>query len=66
MSAPLCTSKLGHWFEPRYSSRPSGQGIKLDGASGDVAVRLVEASLIRTYELDICVRCGAIVRKDDK
>lgn len=65
MSAvPPCTSWRGHKFQPRYSTKPSGQGVRLNDCPEWLAEQLLDASLIKTYEFDICVRCGATVRKD--
>jgi hypothetical protein len=66
---PKCTSWLGHKFEGRYSL---GAPVKqMDehwlAIQGTVAIpRIIDASKPKTYERDVCVRCGAVIeRKND-
>jgi hypothetical protein len=60
-----CTSWLGHKFEARYSSRPttlaSPKMQELFWLSMDDRKRLTQP--IRTYECDVCTRCGHVVQK---
>lgn len=63
---PRCTSWRGHKFEPRYSLGlpPSLAADVLDQfpyISLDAERNLTKAP--KTYERDICVRCGATVEK---
>lgn len=61
-----CTSWLGHKFEARYSTSAAkltqGQMDELFWLGSDAKRRL--SSPTRTYEGDVCVRCGALVNKD--
>ncbi len=59
---PKCQSWMGHKFEPRYSTQPDATlaGFKADSVfSADLPKLLTK----RTYEFDICVRCGHKVMK---
>ena len=64
---PRCTSWLGHKFEGRYSSKgpPEGYDLKLTAkASTQAAKEALELlTSVKTYERDICVRCGVTVEK---
>lgn len=67
MSAvPACTHSLGHHFEPRYSTRPSGRTFSAQGCTDETIARVMEAMQFKTYEHDICVRCGTIVRTEGR
>ena len=61
---PKCTSWLGHKFEARYSYNwPDGRyEATLSGAPRDVEV-MVRAQQDKTYERDICVRCGHVIER---
>lgn len=69
VSAPKCTSWLGHKFEARYSTEPPAEDV-LAGLEGNAALvvnELLKTMSKRTYEADICVRCGFVVEhKTDK
>ena len=63
-----CTSWLGHRFEPRYSTTPKnllpkdmGELFWLDWRDRE---RLTQPT--RTYECDVCVRCGHVVQQPQK
>lgn len=56
-----CTSWLGHKFEARYTLTPP-EPQRLNGTNGGVA-RYIASMTKRTYERDICVRCGMVVPK---
>jgi hypothetical protein len=60
--AGKCTSWFGHKFESRYSSEPSRAlaGLSAENVSSEDMVNLLTK---KTYERDICVRCGATVEK---
>lgn len=56
--SPKCTSWLGHKYEGRYSEEiPGGFEAKRITTTAIVALRS------KTYERDICVRCGHVVEK---
>lgn len=59
---PKCTSWLGHKFEGRYSL---GDPIAIRAriAEAEALAMVLEASKPKTYERDICVRCGVTVEK---
>ena len=61
MSAPKCTSWLGHRFEPRYSLTPPvlTKVGPADDARGTLLV--IESLTKREYAGDVCTRCGCIV-----
>ena len=63
-----CTSWRGHRFEARYSTRPivlpAQKMQELLWLSMDDLKRLTEP--VRTYECDVCVRCGHVVQKAEK
>lgn len=63
MTAPKCTSWLGHKFVARYSTKPG----KLTPAQlkelfwlGTLE-RKYAMSSERIYECDVCVRCGHVI-----
>lgn len=62
---PRCTHWLGHKFEGRYSEKPGKHPItdELFWLGHTVGRELVAASIERTYERDICVRCGVTVER---
>lgn len=62
---PKCTSWRGHKFEARYSTGP---GRKLTEPEMWHAwpydlTTLSEKTRRKTYECDVCVRCGHVVQK---
>ena len=62
-----CTSWRGHKFEGRYSEgAPVAQMDEyMLALQGTIAIpRIISASKPRTYERDICVRCGATIEKN--
>lgn len=62
MSVPKCTSWRGHKFEGRYSlGSPTLR--KADSGRASEVVPIIEASKPKTYERDICIRCGVTVEK---
>lgn len=64
MSVPKCTSWRGHKFEARYSLTAAPaltQQETLFGWSFDYAAML-EQKRKKTYECDVCVRCGHVVQ----
>ncbi len=58
---PKCTSWRGHKFEGRYSSQPDAtlSAFQVQVFAKDMPLLVTK----RTYERDICVRCGATVEK---
>lgn len=62
---PICTSWRGHKFEGRYSYKnPALQTLFTQtGSIKRMTGEFVESMRDQTYELDICVRCGATVEK---
>jgi hypothetical protein len=59
-----CTSWLGHKFEGRYSQAPSSFRIEdSSGISAEELAVLANEYRTKTYERDICVRCGHVVEK---
>lgn len=58
---PKCTSWIGHKFEARFSTEPSAvlAGFKAEVRVTDMPMLLTK----KTYECDICVRCGFKVMK---
>lgn len=65
MSKCIGTGLLfGHKFEARYSL-----GLAMDmntkGTSISEVIRLLDSSRARTYEGDVCTRCGMVVNKND-
>lgn len=59
-----CISWLGHKFEGRYSSTPIEAGdrkLDIQGTHALDAATLLYTT--RTYERDVCVRCGATIEK---
>ena len=60
---PKCTSWLGHKYEGRYSQTASTSWPKFDTNSKEMARELLNATRDKTYERDICVRCGHVVEK---
>ncbi|VBB10645.1 hypothetical protein [Burkholderia stabilis] len=57
-----------HRFEPRYDERPSEPVSTLfDGmvrVSARTAGNMIDGNAIRTYVCDVCVRCGAMVKRE--
>lgn len=64
MSAPKCTSWLGHHFVARYSTSPRNllpkQMEELFWLGHTERVQLTRPQ--RTYECDVCARCGHVVQ----
>lgn len=60
---PKCTSWLGHRFEGRFSSKVPDNwgGSSFDGTASGYA-KMADAVRENTYECDVCVRCGHVVR----
>lgn len=67
---PKCTSWRGHKFEGRYSVEPT-----TDVKFSDYDVPQMTESLFldlakmrqkRTYERDVCVRCGATIERSPR
>lgn len=65
---PKCTSWRGHKFEARYSTQPMNllprQMDELFWLGYDDRKRLTQPK--RTYECDVCIRCGHVVQPDSK
>lgn len=62
MTAPKCTSWLGHKFEARYDLEAPTQVVKSSGGwSAREVVDVLDATRPQTYVHDICVRCGHVV-----
>lgn len=63
MSAPKCTSWLGHKFKARYSVAPGRRLSEQELFWTPYTHRLaaIEATVKRTYVGDVCTRCGCIV-----
>lgn len=63
-----CTSWRGHRFAARYSTKPATLSARalqeLWWMAGDDRERLTQP--VKTYECDVCVRCGHVVQKDGK
>lgn len=61
---PKCKSWLGHKFEGRFSTEPPpiDSVNEFDGTNRWMYI-LFDALTKRTYECDICVRCGHKVMK---
>ena len=59
MSAPKCTSWLGHKFEPRYSKGPSR--FRVESMCESAFIEAAEKYRTITYAGDVCTRCGCIV-----
>ena len=51
----------GHRYEPRYSTKP-GRWEGMEG-SLDACREMMEASKAKTYECDVCVKCGRVITK---
>jgi hypothetical protein len=62
MTAPKCTSWLGHKFEARFDIKPY-PGANFLRASADATVKVINAQATRTYVRDVCVRCGATIER---
>ncbi len=62
---PKCTHWLGHKFEGRYSEKPGKRPTvdELFWVGWSRQEQMIAASIDRTYERDICVRCGFAVEK---
>lgn len=63
MTAPKCTSWLGHWFSARYSYGPAvipEGGIPYSPAVDELG-DILERIKSRSYVHDICIRCGHVV-----
>lgn len=64
-----CKSWFGHKYEPRYSkSAVLMEVTKLAVAACNSTVGatdLMETSRAKTYERDICVRCGHVIERKD-
>lgn len=70
MSVPKCTSWRGHRFEARYST---GTAPKPPAFEDLGVASISEASFLewaelhtkqpRTYERDVCIRCGATIER---
>lgn len=60
---PKCTSIWGHKFEARYSF--SAPAITKMGEVWDAeaTVKVLNALSAKTYEHDICTRCGFVVER---
>lgn len=55
---PKCTSWLGHRFRARYSVEPfKSRNAELQ------ALALVNKDVVRTYERDVCERCGWAIER---
>jgi hypothetical protein len=54
-----CSSLWGHRFVARYSYRPPAR-VK---GEAELAADFARAMTIRTYECDVCVRCGVVVKR---
>ncbi|HIC7209389.1 hypothetical protein [Burkholderia stabilis] len=57
-----------HRFEPRYDERPNERVSTLfdglDRACARTARAMIDGNTIRTYVCDVCVRCGAMVKRE--
>jgi len=67
MIAPKCTSMWGHKFEPRYSTTGAAP-VSIDdlGVQSISELSLHELTKLKqakTYEGDVCVRCGCVVNR---
>lgn len=62
---PKCTSWRGHKFEGRFSSEPAGN-LEVDRGTYRAVQLLADFSTKRTYECDVCVRCGHVVKPPSK
>jgi len=61
-AAPKCTSWLGHNFKARYSTKlPSFAGCK--DPDGAAVIAIIEHAEDKTYEGDVCTRCGHVVNR---
>lgn len=61
-----CTSWLGHKFQPRYSLSAASERVLDSLADGNSAVAvqaLLDRFRAKTYECDVCVRCGHVVER---
>jgi len=68
LQPPACRSLWGHKFEARYSytyphdvvptKAPGGQ---FSGASIEYVETMLRAGQNKTYERDVCVRCGLVI-----
>lgn len=60
---PKCKSWLGHKFEARYSTTNPSL-LRLIERSSSVELHPYAITKMReeTYECDVCVRCGQVVR----
>jgi hypothetical protein len=60
---------LGHKFEARYSEKDVQSPIgnikiqRVTGSLNDIQKLLNAHDITKTYEYDVCVRCGKIVKK---
>lgn len=63
---PKCTSWRGHKFEGRWSKdRAVIDSFKSDKITARGLEIVMEGATKRTYECDICVRCGHRIEKND-
>ncbi len=62
-----CTSWLGHKFEPRYTFTVSpDHELKLGPMRGYGSVSaedIIRSFQSKTYERDVCVRCGEVIER---
>jgi hypothetical protein len=65
LSAPKCTSWLGHRFKARYSVAPGRElsDQELYWTPGGDILEAIKATSVQTYVYDICTRCGCIVNQ---
>jgi hypothetical protein len=63
VTAPKCTSWLGHKFEARFDiGAKVGGPVEYEGSALFV-LELEKLKQSRTYVHDICVRCGHVVQR---
>jgi|HubBroStandDraft_1064217.scaffolds.fasta_scaffold284737_2 hypothetical protein len=69
VSLPRCPSWFGHRFEARYDDVASSQPPPDFNKNPELAVFAADLlPLFRNhiYVLDVCVRCGAVVGREEK
>lgn len=69
--ARKCIGLAGRLFGHKFSARYSYGAPKFPGElNGEITAmglaRVLEASKPKTYECDVCERCGTIVKKDEE
>lgn len=52
---------LGHKYEARYDTTPTGWNVNARSISPQDVLAIIDANSVKTYRGDVCTRCGHIV-----